>query len=153
MNTQRMRLLLCMGPALLFLTTVCNADTVTLGIGGHLYGQYSLAANTTVSEGFSLDQAIELTSLEVGISPVYGGFGPLNGSYQVTLSGPGGTYAVTQFSSNETTPEYWVSTPLPDILSAGNYELNFIGGPCGDPCYTFVAGIDYYTPSTFAGHT
>jgi hypothetical protein len=66
------------------------------------------------------------------------------------LTGPGGTYSLADYSWNGTIPASWVSTPLPAILPAGNYILSFNGGACGNPCYNFVAGIDYYAPATYS---
>jgi hypothetical protein len=142
--------LLSLVPALSLLSATCRADSIDLGTGGHLYGEYNLVANQSVSEGFTLDYETQVNSFGVEITPEYSGFGLLNGFYQVTLTGPGGTYALAEYSWNGTIPGDWVSTPLPAILPAGPYTLSFNGGACGDPCYGDVAGIYYYLPATYS---
>lgn len=146
----RWECLLLLVPVLFLLPATCRADSIDLGVGGHLYGAYTLAANQSVSEDFTLDYETRVSSFKVGIEPEIGGLGLLNGFYQVTLTGQGGTYALAEYSWNGTIPGDWVSTPLPAILPAGQYTLSFNDGACGDPCYTFVAGIDYYAPATYS---
>jgi hypothetical protein len=142
--------LLLLAPALSLLPATCGADPVDLGVGGNLSGEYSLGPNQSISENFTLDYETQVTSLGVAIMPELGGLGKLNGFYQVTLTGSGGTYSVQDYSWNGTIPGNWVSTPLPAILPAGQYILSINSGACGDPCLNFVAGIDYYIQPTYS---
>jgi hypothetical protein len=133
---------------LLGLSVPCHADPVDIGIGGHLYGEYSLGANQSVSESFTLGDATQVTSLSFGISPVAGGM-MTDGSFQVIVSGAGGVYYSLLEQTLNGSPTYQVTTPLPDFLPAGDYNILFEGGPCGNPCYGFVAGIDYFSPAIY----
>lgn len=125
-----------------------HADTVNIGVGGHLYGDYSLGANQTVSESFTLDDTTHVTSLSFGISPDTGGM-LMNGSFQVLVTGAGGVYYSLLEQTVNGIPTYQITTPLPDYLQAGTYDILFDGGPCGNPCYGFVAGIDYFNPAIY----
>jgi hypothetical protein len=140
----------CLLPVLLGLSIAAYADSVNLGVDGHLYGEYSLGASQSVSETFTLNQDTEVSSLTFGVGPEAGGM-LLNGSFQVIVTGAGGVlYALDEQTVNGS-PSYQVTTPLPDILPAGQYDIMFEGGACGDPCYSFVAGIDYYSPALYQG--
>lgn len=130
------------------LSSPCLADTVSIGVGGHLYGSYSLGANQSVSETFSLNQDTQVTSLSFGISPETDQM-ILNGSYQVVVSGAAGVVYVLDEQTVDGLPTYQVTTPLPSILAAGDYNIAFDGGACGNPCYGFVAGIDFFVPAIY----
>lgn len=135
--------------AILFgVSTACHADPVDIGVGGHLYGTYSLGANQTVSDSFTLGDTTYITSLGFGISPDVGGM-LMNGSFQVVLtSGNEVYYSILEQTLNGSST-YQVITPLPDYLPVGDYNILFEGGPCGNPCYGFVAGIDYFNPAIY----
>jgi hypothetical protein len=75
----------------------------------------------------------------------------LNGSFQVVVSGAGGIYYTLDEHTLNGYSTYQVTTPLPDILAPGLYDLTFKGGPCADPCSNFVAGIYYYNPAFYQG--
>lgn len=136
--------------ALLAISVPCLADTVNIGVGGNLYGSYTLGANQSVSETFTLVDTTHVTSLSFGIAPEASGM-MFDGSYQVIVSGAGGIYYVLAEQTLDGSPSYQVTQPLPDLLPAGQYNITFAGGPCGNPCYGYVAGIDYYYPGIFQG--
>jgi hypothetical protein len=123
---------------------------VNVGVDGHVYGAYSLGANQSVSETFTLDQNTQVTSLTFGIAPEMAGMA-LNGSFQVVVTGAGGVVYVLDEQTVNGSPTYQVTTPLPGILPSGDYDIMFDGGACGDPCYGFVAGIDFYMPAIYQG--
>lgn len=137
--------------AILFgLSAPCLADTVNIGVSGNLYGAYSLSANQSVSETFTLNQNTAITSLNFGVQPEIQGM-MMDGSFQVIVSGASGIVYVLDEQTVNGSPNYQITTPLPNILAAGNYDITFDGGACGTPCYGFVAGIDYYDPATYIG--
>lgn len=148
MNSRWASLLLSVAAVFLSCPAISHADSVDLSIGGHLYNAYSLQANSAVSEGFTLDQTTLVTSLQLGIEPV-DMIGPLDGSFTVTITGAGGTY----FQWQEFYPNGFITsssrTPLPLLLPAGNYTIDYEGGPCGNACYGEVAAIDYYLPASY----
>lgn len=135
---------------LLGFSAPCLANTVNIGVDGNLYGAYSLGANQSVGETFTLNQNTEITSLNFGIQPEIAGM-MFDGSFQVIVSGAAGiVYELDELSVNGS-PNYQVTTPLPNILAAGQYDITFDGGACGSPCTGFVAGIDYYEPAMYQG--
>ena len=143
MKAASIHLLLGLATILLVLPSPCHASAVDLAVGGHLYGEYAVYPLSTTDETFSLNQDTLLGALIVDLYPYQGMF-PL-GSYEVTLTGPGGA----NYLVKENSYSGGVSTPLPSILAAGNYTLTVNGGPCGMPCYGVNAGMDYYFPATF----
>jgi hypothetical protein len=133
---------------LLGISIPCLADTVDIGVGGHLYGEYALGANQSVGESFTLNDSTQVSSLSFGIAPEANGM-MLNGSFQVMVTGAGGVYYALDEQTVDGITTYQVTTPLPDSLPAGEYDILFDGGPCGNPCYGFVAGIDYFNPAIY----
>jgi hypothetical protein len=126
----------------------CRADSVDIGVGGNLYGEYTLAANQSVSESFTLSDNTYVSSLSFGIAPEANGT-IFNGSFQVIVSGAAGIYYALDEQTVDGMTTYQITTPLPDILPAGEYDIMFDGGPCGNPCYGFVAGINYFAPAIY----
>lgn len=150
MNNLRIWSLLCSFPALLLAALPSHADPVDLSVSGHLYGAYALAPNTSVTENFTLNQATLVSSFQAGIAPEDPISGILDGSYEVTLTGPGGTYALDETSANGMLiSSDWITSPDGDVLPEGTYTLSFIGGSCGTPDCDEVAAIDYYEPDSY----
>ena len=119
--------------------TPAYADNVEIGVGGNLLGEYALHVGESLSEGFVLNKATNITSFNVGINPDDYGMGW--GDYQLSVVGPGGI-------------NYWSDTtsqPISSILPAGSYSIVFTGLSCEGQCVgDVVASWDYYAPATYS---
>jgi hypothetical protein len=149
MLSSSVRLSLCFTLTVFLSPAICRADSVDVGIGGHLLNESPLLAGQNITEQFTLDQNTLITSFTLGIESEILGT-PLSGSWEVTVTGSGGTYVVGPSNTSGGIPAGWVTTPLPAILPADTYTLTFVGGPCGSVCFqNTVAGLDFYGPATF----
>lgn len=150
MQRSLMHLSLCFTLTIFLSPAICRADSVDVGIGGHLLNETPILANQDTTEQFTLDQNTFIESFHTTIATEILGT-PVSGSWEVTVTGAAGTFVVEPYmNTSGGIPIGWVTTPLPGILPAGSYTLNFVGGPCGNVCFeNTVASADFYGPATF----
>lgn len=120
------------------------ADTVHLGIGGSLFGEGFLLVGEDITGSFSLSSDTQVNSLHFGIYST--GVGLEGGTYSVFLTGPGGVI----FWQDIVQSGNGVADPIPSLLPAGAYQIEYQGIACTGLCSgTHVAALDIYNPATF----
>jgi hypothetical protein len=118
------------------------ADSVHLGTGGHLLGETPLGVGQELGFGFSLSADTDVTALHFGIGPL---FGAAEGTFSVTLTGPGGGVYLYDLVSGG-----GGILPASLFLPAGTYQVAFDGISCSGLCVgSNVAGLDFYGPASY----
>lgn len=125
----------------ILVVTPAFASTVDLISGGSLYGETPVAVGGEVSEQFTLSATTNLTSIYVGVDPVYGNQGFSGESWEVMVgswsSGPVSTGG--PFSTDFT-------------LTAGTYDLTVLGLACDLSCVgSNAVNLNYYLPGSYSG--